>query len=257
MSRVHHPPPVGMPAAALRRVAGRLIFALDVERLAEARSLVRALRGTVGAFKIGKQLFVAEGPAAVRAVQRLGGAVFLDLKFHDIPATVARAAVEAARLGVRFLDVHAAGGLEMMTRTRSALRQACRREGLARPALLAVTVLTSLDDEDLRAVGVSGGTARQVVRLAVLARRAGLDGVVSSPREIAAVRRVGGPRFLVVTPGIRPRGTERVDQKRVAGPAEALRAGASHLVVGRAIRDAPDPREAALAIVVEMARVLT
>lgn len=256
MSRGRGALPADPPAAALRRAAARLIFALDVERLAEARSLVRALAGTVGGFKIGKQLFVAEGPAAVQAVQRLGGAVFLDLKFHDIPETVARAAVEAARLGVRFLDVHASGGLEMMALTRARVRETCRREGLARPALLAVTVLTSLDDDDLRAVGVSGGARRQAVRLAALASRAGLDGVVASPHEIAAVRRVGGPRFLVVAPGIRPAGVARGDQKRVLEPAAALRAGASHLVVGRPIRDAPDPRAAALAIAAEVAAVI-
>jgi len=243
----------GVSAAAVRWAARRLVVALDVERLAEARSLVRALSGTVGTFKIGKQLFVAEGPRAVRMVQRLGGAVFLDLKFHDIPETVARATVEAARLGVRFLDVHAAGGLAMMARTRAALRQVCRREGLVRPALLGVTVLTSLDDADLRAIGVPGGTARQVARLGRLARLAGLDGVVASPREIAALRRLGGPRFFIVTPGIRPPGASRDDQKRVLGPAEALRAGATHLVVGRPIRDARDPRTAAQAIVSDMA----
>jgi orotidine-5'-phosphate decarboxylase len=237
-----------------RGAASRLVFALDVERMAEAEALVRTLAGAVGVFKVGKQLFVAEGPAVVRMVRRHGGAVFLDLKFHDIPETVARAAVEAARLGVRFLDVHAAGGEEMMACTATELRRACRRERLGRPAVLAVTVLTSLDDGDLRAVGVPGGTARQVVRLAGLARRAGMDGVVASPREIAAVRRVAGPRFLVVTPGVRPPGSAAGDQKRVLGPAEAMAAGASYLVVGRPIRDARDPRAAALAIAEDMAR---
>lgn len=242
------------PAGTSAGAVARLVFALDVDRLAEAEALVRTLRGTVGVFKVGKQLFVAEGPPVVRMVHRHGGSVFLDLKFHDIPETTARAAVEAARSGVRFLDLHAAGGAAMMERTRAELARACRREGLARPAVLAVTVLTSLDDADLSRVGVAGGAAAQVRRLATLARRAGMDGVVASPREIAAVRRIGGPRFLVVTPGVRPAGAPAGDQKRVLGPAEAMAAGASHLVVGRPIRDAPDPRAAAAAIVAEIAR---
>ena len=255
MTRAAAAPGGGEVAAApVARAAGRLIFALDVDRLAEARRLVHALAGAVGMFKIGKQLFVAEWPEVVRMVQRHGGEVFLDLKFHDIPETVGRAAVEAARLGVRFVDVHASGGATMMARTREELRRACRRDGLRRPAVLAVTVLTSLDDADLRAVGVAGGSARQVARLAGLARAAGMDGVVASPREIAAVRRIGGPRFLVVTPGVRPPGAAAGDQKRVLGPAEAMGAGASYLVVGRPIRDAPDPRAAAVAIAAEMTR---
>jgi orotidine-5'-phosphate decarboxylase len=187
-------------------------------------------------------------------VHRRGADVFLDLKFHDIPNTVAKAGVEAARLGVKFFDVHAAGGAEMMERTRADVAAVCRREALRRPRILAVTVLTSLGRADLRQVGVAAEVAVQVTRLARLAQQSGMDGVVASPREIAAVRRACGARFLVVTPGVRLAAAGTDDQKRVETPADAMRAGADYLVVGRPIGAAPDPVSAARAVVADMLR---
>src|SRR5262249_6241438 len=197
----------------------RLIFALDVPSLAEAERLVALLAPEIGTFKVGKELFLHAGPEVVRMVQRRGRDVFLDLKFHDIPTTVAKAGVEAARLGVRFFDLHASGSLQMMTRTRAEVARGCRREGL-RPRILAVTVLTSLARRDLRLVGVDGDVEHQVVRLARLARRAEMDGVVASPLEIARIRRQAGPGFVIVTPGIRPPAAALDDQKRVLTPGE-------------------------------------
>ena len=242
-----------MSRAAARR---RLIFALDVDTVREAERLVRSLAAEVGLFKIGKQLFMHAGPAIVRRVQAKGGAVFLDLKFHDIPQTVALAGIEAARLGVRIFNGHASGGREMMTTTAAAVADVCRRERLRRPILLGVTVLTSLVDADLRRVGVSGTAARQVVRLARLAKASGLDGVVASPREVGAIRRACGPGFVIVTPGIRQPGDARGDQQRIATPEAAMRAGADYLVVGRPICEAADPILAARGIVTAMARGL-
>jgi orotidine-5'-phosphate decarboxylase len=181
----------------------RLVLPLDVDSVRAADRLVVRLGGEVGLFKIGKQLFMHAGPEVVRRVQRRGAEVFLDLKFHDIPQTVALAGVEAARLGVRMFNVHAAGGAEMMAATVAAVDDVCRRERLRRPILLAVTVLTSLVDADLHRVGVAGTATRQVVRLARLAKANGMDGVVASPREIAAIRRACGSDFVILTPGIR------------------------------------------------------
>jgi orotidine-5'-phosphate decarboxylase len=234
----------------------RLVLPLDVDSVREADRLVRLLDGEVGVYKVGKQLFMHAGPDVVRRVQSRGGEVFLDLKFHDIPQTVALAGIEAARLGVRIFDVHAAGGAEMMATTAAAVRAVCRRERLRRPLMLAVTVLTSLADADLRRVGVASGAARQVVRLARLAQANGMDGVVASPREIGAIRRACGPSFVILTPGIRQPGDAAGDQKRVETPEAAMRAGADYLVVGRPIRDAADPVLAARGIVGAMARGL-
>jgi orotidine-5'-phosphate decarboxylase len=234
----------------------RLIFALDVDRLAEAERLVQLLAPEVGTFKVGKQLFLNSGPEVVRMVHRYARDVFLDLKFHDIPSTVAKAGVEAARLRVRFFDVHASGSLAMMTRTRAEVARVCRREGLRRPRILAVTVLTSLARRDLRLVGVDDDVEDQVGRLARLARRAEMDGVVASPLEIARIRRQAGPGFVIVTPGIRPPSAAVDDQKRVLTPGEAMRAGADYLVVGRPIRDAPDPLQVAQEVLADMARGL-
>ena len=230
------------------RRAARLCFALDVPSGREALALARRLRGTIDLIKVGKELFVREGPPIVRALRRLGLEVFLDLKFHDIPATVGAACAQAARLDVEIVNLHAQGGRAMMIIAADELRRTCRREGLRRPRLLAVTVLTSLDDAALRETGVPAGATAQVERLAALARACRLDGVVASPHEIMAVRRVLGPRATVLTPGIRPAGADVGDQKRVASPEEAVRAGADILVVGRPIRDARDPVAAAAAI---------
>ena len=235
-------------------VRSRLIVGLDVSTFDEAKALVEKLRGEVGAFKVGKQLFMAAGPAVVQMVQEHGERVFLDLKFHDIPRTVARAGVEATRLGVWMFNVHASGSFEMMRATVDEVGAACRKEGLAKPKLLAVTVLTSLSRDDLKLVGVQAGPESQVVRLARLARDAKMDGVVASPHEIARIRRACGPDFLIVTPGVRPKEAGWDDQKRVMTPAEAIRAGADYLVVARPVIQAKDPVKAARDIVAEMER---
>jgi orotidine-5'-phosphate decarboxylase len=234
----------------------RLIVALDVDTKDEAERLVVRLRGSVRLFKVGKQLFLSSGPEVVRMIHRHGGEVFLDLKFHDIPHTVAKAGIEAARLGVRFFDLHASGSFEMMKRTAVEVTRVCRRDGLRRPKILAVTVLTSLGKADLRRVGVTDEVEHQVVRLARLADRAGMDGVVASPLEIARIRRACGRGFLIVTPGVRPARAARDDQKRIMTPGEAIHAGADYLVVGRPIRDAPDPLAVVRELAADMARGL-
>ena len=229
----------------------RLIVALDAPELAEAEALVDRLAGVVGMYKVGAQLFTAAGPAAVEMVKKRGGRVFLDLKFHDIPATVAGAVREAARLGVTLLTVHASGGTAMLR----AAAEAAAAAGPERPRILAVTVLTSLDRLALqRELGVPASVEEHVGRLAGLARAAGCDGVVASPREAGSLRAVLGRDLLIVTPGIRPAGGRADDQARVATPAVARRAGADYLVVGRPITDAADPAAAAAAIVAEISR---
>ena len=229
----------------------KLIVALDFDRLALALRLAREVAPFADMFKIGGQLFTAEGPRAVRALARLGIGIFLDLKFHDIPNTVAGAVQAAATLsGVRLINVHATGGLQMM---RAAARALAGRP--TRPKLLAVTILTSLDSAALRRIGLAGPSEPRVVQLAKLAREAGLDGVVASSREIRAIRRACGQKFLIVVPGIRPRrsgSSRRDDQSRTATPAEAARAGADFIVVGRPITAAPDPAAAARAIALEL-----
>ena len=230
----------------------RLIVALDVDTLEQATDLVRLLGQEVGMFKIGKQLFTHAGPQAVRLIQELGGEIFLDLKFHDIPNTVAKAAIEATRLGVKMFNVHASGSLEMMRTTEKEVRRVCRQEKRRRPIMLAVTVLTSLNQDDLKRVGVTNKVAAQVVRLALLTKEAGMDGVVASPREVADIRAACGRRFVIVTPGIRPAQGNRDDQQRVTTPADAVRAGVDYLVVGRPIIEASDPVAVARAIVADM-----
>lgn len=232
----------------------RLIFALDVETEAEAERLIDELVGEVGVFKIGKQLFLHAGPSIVRLVRKKGGEVFLDLKFHDIPRTVAKAGTEAARLGVKMFDVHASGSTEMMRATVAEVNRTCRRESLRKPKILAVTVLTSLSRDDLKKVGVMAGVESQVVRLARLARESGMDGAVSSPHEVLKIRQACGRGFTIVTPGVRLPHDDRDDQKRVMTPEAAIRAGADYLVVGKPIRDATSPRDAARTIVDDMER---
>ena len=236
---------------------GRLIVGLDVPTFEDAQRLVELLRDEVGAFKVGKQLFMHAGPSVVRMISDRGARVFLDLKFHDIPRTVARAAIEATRLGVWMFNVHASGSFEMMRVTVDEVSKLCRKEGLARPKILAVTVLTSLSRDDLKRVGVQSGVESQVVRLARLAREARMDGVVASPHEVAPIRRACGRDFLIVTPGVRPAQAEWNDQKRVMTPSEAVRAGADYLVVARPIVDAADPVAAAREIVADMGRAFS
>lgn len=235
----------------------KLIVALDLPTADRAARFAEKLRGRVGMFKVGSGLFTGEGPALARYLVAQREKVFLDLKFHDIPNTVRAAAREAADLGVSVLNVHALGGRKMMEAAVEGVREAYRgRPEAARPLLLAVTLLTSLATEDLDELGISSSPEDSVVRLARLAQQAGLDGVVASPREIAAVRRACGPRFVIVTPGIRPAATASNDQARTATPEQAMRAGADFVVVGRPVVDAPDPLAATEAIVAEMEKAL-
>jgi orotidine-5'-phosphate decarboxylase len=228
----------------------KIIVALDVDSAQQATALAGAVRGAVGAVKIGKQLFTAEGPGVVRTLAERGDRVFLDLKFHDIPTTVAGAVAAAVTTGAWMVNVHASGGRRMMQAAADAAANTADRLGRERPIVIGVTVLTSLDETQLRETGVSAGLLDHVVHLATLAQHSGLDGVVASPLEIAAIRRACGPEFLIVTPGIRPRarGLDQDDQARTMEPAEAIAAGASYLVIGRPIAAAPDPRAAAEAI---------
>jgi len=248
--------------------------ALDLPSGNAATRMAERLQGHVGMFKVGSELFTAEGPVPVRYLVTTGQRVFLDLKFHDIPNTVRAAAREAAELGVSMVNVHASGGRKMMEAAlegaRSALHHPAQGSALqsvsrqvqgsagivvgneARPRVLAVTILTSLESQDLEELGISGTPVEAVIRLARLAQSAGLDGVVASPREISAIRQACGPGFLIVTPGIRPASAATNDQARIATPASAIAAGADYLVVGRPITGAPDPVAAADAIVAEM-----
>lgn len=235
-----------------RSAKDKLIVVLDVETARRALDIFHALKDVAGMFKVGSQLFTAAGPQVVREIVGAGGRVFLDLKFHDIPNTVAAAGAEAARLGVSIFNVHACGGSEMMRRTSEAVTETAEREGLERPVVIAVTVLTSADDSVLAEAGVSSGTTEQVRRLARLAEANGMDGVVASPHEVRLIRETVGRNFVVVTPGVRPTGAARDDQRRVMTPAEAVRAGADYLVIGRPILNAPDPARAAQEIIEEM-----
>lgn len=236
----------------------RLIVALDVSSAQEAREIVSALHGVAGMFKVGPQLFCAAGPNMVRELVQRGEPIFLDLKFHDIPNTVAAAGVEALRLGVSMFNVHAAGGREMMVRTREAVSEVAAKEGLTEPSIIAVTVLTSANDLTLAEAGVVSGATEQVKRLALLAESCSLDGVVASPNEVGLVRSVVKREgFLLVTPGVRPTESATNDQKRIMSPREAIATGADYLVVGRPILTAKDPAQAAERIVEEMAIGLT
>jgi|ERR1051325_1858070 orotidine-5'-phosphate decarboxylase len=231
----------------------KLIVALDVDTAQKARELVAALRGVAGMFKIGSQLFTAAGPDLVREIISSGERIFLDLKYHDIPNTVAQAGVEATRLGVSIFNLHAAGGSEMMRRTAEAVSTCAETERITKPFVIAVTVLTSANDAALREVGHNATAIEMVPRLASLAEESGMDGVVASPQEIAAVRSVvKSAEFVIVTPGIRPNGAGLSDQKRVTTPREAILAGADYIVVGRPILEARDPAQAAQQILEEM-----
>lgn len=227
----------------------KIIFALDVEHFAEAQHWVNLLKDHVGIFKVGKQLFTHAGPKVVDMIRQKGQKAFLDLKFHDIPNTVAKAGEEATKLNVTMFNLHALGGFEMMKKTVEASRTAAKSLGIPKPLILAVTILTSMDEETLKAVGIQGPILEEVGRLASLSMKAGVDGVVASPQEIGVIRQRCGEKFLIVTPGIRAPSDKKDDQKRTLSPKEAITAGASYLVIGRPIKEAKDPIEAVQKII--------
>lgn len=223
----------------------RIISALDVDSAENALSIVDEIGDLVGAFKVGLQLFTAAGPELVRRIAKSGHRVFLDLKFHDIPNTVAKAAVEAARMGVWMFNVHALGGSEMMRRALGEMNEVCAKENLARPKMIAVTILTSSDANALIEIGIEREVSDEVLKLAELTSKCGLDGVVASPHEIKAVRSlVISKEFMIVTPGIRQAFADQSDQKRVSTPASAVGSGADYLVIGRPILEANNMRSA-------------
>jgi orotidine-5'-phosphate decarboxylase len=244
----------------------QLLIALDVEGAQQATTLADSLRGVAGGFKIGSRLFTSEGPSIVRSLVERGDRVFLDLKFHDIPNTVATAVAAATTLGVWMVNVHASGGTRMMEAARDAAHETAQRTGARAPLVIAVTVLTSMNSAALAETGVGAPLLDQVLRLTQLAQAAGLDGVVASPLETVAIRQRFGAGLAIVTPGIRGGGAaagarggapatsplRQDDQERTMTPAEAVAAGASYIVVGRPIVAAPDPRQAAEQIVGDM-----
>ncbi len=223
----------------------KLIIALDVSDAKQALSIVDMLGDYAGVFKVGFELFVSAGPRVVEDIHNKGKKVFLDLKFHDIPNTVTKAAFAASRLGVYMFNVHASGGLDMMKRCRDSVAELCLKENIQRPKIIGVTVLTSLDNEVLKnELSISHGIKTHVKHLALLAQKAGLDGVVASPHEISMIKQHCGKGFLVVTPGIRPSWVAPDDQKRTATPKEALKNGADYIVMGRGILKQEDPIKA-------------
>lgn len=234
-----------------KAAADRIIIALDVGTRAEAQALAIELPDA-RIFKVGMELFTAEGPALLGEIEGLGKQIFLDLKYHDIPNTAGGAVRSAVRLGVRLLTLHTSGGREMLGRAVEAARSEAAATGRPKPLLLGVTVLTSLKDEQLREVGFASPVADQVLRLATLARESGVDGVVCSPHEIEVLKRELGRDFLVVTPGIRPSWAAAQDQKRIMTPAEAVARGADYMVIGRPVTAAPSPRDAFALIVREL-----
>jgi orotidine-5'-phosphate decarboxylase len=231
----------------------RLAVALDLPDHAALLAMARRVAPEAGILKLGLEAFVAEGPSLVCTLVESGAGVFLDLKLHDIPNTVSRAAAAAVRTGASIVNCHAAGGTEMMKAFGEGARAAAAKAGLKTPKLIAVTILTSLDAAAVRAVGLEGSPREVALRLAILAKESGLDGIVCSPEEIETIRAACGGDFLLVVPGVRPRGEAAGDQRRVATPSDAIRAGADLLVVGRPITGASDPAAAARAIVAEIA----
>jgi orotidine-5'-phosphate decarboxylase len=233
-----------MNQPSLAQPKDKIIFALDVEHFQEAQKWVTLLKDRVGIFKVGKQLFTHAGPKVIDMIRQKGQNVFLDLKYHDIPNTVAKAGEEATKLNVTMFNLHALGGFEMMKKTVEASRAAAKKLGIPKPIILAVTILTSMDEETLKEVGVQVPILDEVGRLALLSMKAGIDGVVASPQEISVIRQRCGEKFIIVTPGIRSPTDKKDDQKRTLSPKEAVAAGANYLVIGRPIKEAKDPIEA-------------
>ncbi|MGE5423424.1 MAG: orotidine-5'-phosphate decarboxylase [Ignavibacteriales bacterium] len=231
----------------------RIILALDVDTESQALNFVETLKDHVGAFKIGMQLFNSTGPEIVSKVNNLGGKIFVDLKFHDIPNTVAATSRVMARLGCYMFNVHAAGGREMMKQAALAVKKETESNSLVAPKIIAVTVLTSLSQEELNSeVRVLLPVEKLVVEWAEMAKESGMDGVVASPKEVTAIRRACGPDFMIVTPGVRPDWADAQDQKRVTTPHEAIAMGSDYLVIGRPITGAKDPVLAAQRIISEL-----
>lgn len=241
-------------ASAPATARDRLIVALDVARESDALSIVDELEGLANTYKVGLQLFTSAGPQFVRRLTDAGSRIFLDLKFHDIPNTVAKAGIEAARLGVWMFNLHASGGNEMMTQVVYEVGDVCEKESLQKPLIVAVTVLTSSAGDALAETGIVEAVEDHVLRLARMTRRAGLDGVVASAHEAQAIHREVGAQFAVVSPGIRPNSGTNDDQKRVMTPEEAIRAGSDYLVVGRPITGSKDRRVAAEKVLDEIAK---
>jgi orotidine-5'-phosphate decarboxylase len=233
----------------------KIIFALDVEHFAEAQRWVTVLKNKIGFFKVGKQLFTHSGPKVIDMIHQKNQHVFLDLKFHDIPNTVAKAGEEATKLEVSMFNLHALGGLEMMRKTVEASKTRAKELGIPKPVILAVTILTSMDEDTLKEVGIQGPIIQEVEKLALLAMKAGVDGVVASPHEIGTIRQQCGKNFLIVTPGIRLPSEKKDDQKRTLTPKEAIAAGANYLVIGRPIKEAKDPLAAVEKIVEDISSV--
>jgi orotidine-5'-phosphate decarboxylase len=227
----------------------KIIFALDVDHFSEAQRWVNLLKDHIGIFKVGKQLFTHAGPKVVDMIRKKNQKVFLDLKFHDIPNTVAKAGEEATKLEVAMFNLHALGGFDMMKKTVEASRETAKNLGISRPLILAVTILTSMDEGVMKEVGIQGPILEEVGRLAFLSMKAGVDGVVASSQEIGIIRERCGEKFLIVTPGIRLPSEKKDDQKRTLSPKEAISNGADYLVIGRPIKEAKDPLEAVQKII--------
>lgn len=232
-----------------------LIVALDVRTLDEVKTLVNELADSVSFYKVGMELYYSAGPCVIEYLKEQNKQIFLDLKLHDIPNTVAEGLCSLMRLGVSLFNIHASGGYTMMKTASDKIHAEAENLGIQAPKLIAVTILTSMNDQDWKEMGNTDEIADRVVRLAKLAKKARMDGVVASPQEAAMIREACGNDFLIVTPGVRPQGAAINDQNRIATPAAALRNGATHLVVGRPIRAAENPRQAALDILKEMESV--
>lgn len=230
----------------------RLIVALDVDNGEKARFLVEKLKNEVGLFKVGFELFTSSGPGIIEMIREKGCRVFLDLKLHDIPNTVARASAAITRLGVFMFNLHSLGGYDMMKETVDLVELEAKNSGVEKPKILAVTILTSMDGKGLKNVGINGAVKSEVLKLARLAKRAGLDGVVASAQEAGLIRKDLGENFLIVTPGVRPQWASSGDQKRIATPRKAIKDGADYIVVGRPIIEAKDPVFAAREILREI-----